>query len=132
MTKPPRAVGLILCRRMEIDTQSVEMSLVGLIPSLTFPTWPARCPAFMGYAALQGGEGQGTIELVVKQLDTEAEVHRYQRWIGFARPGGMLQLEIPLRRCVFPAPGRYSFELHFDGQYLTQRLLDVYNEGDLS
>jgi hypothetical protein len=65
------------------------------------------------------------LTLVVHHLETEREVYRYQRW--YAIPGGrrLLHLEVPVRRCVFPAPGRYALSLHFDANTLTVRALDV-------
>jgi hypothetical protein len=128
MAKPPRAVGLILCRRMEIDTERVEVSLVGLIPALAFASWPAPAPVLTAYAALQGGQGEGTIEVVVTRLETEQDIYSQKRWSGFANPAGITHLALPIRGYAFPAPGRYNFKLLFDGQELASRLLDVHEE----
>lgn len=37
-----------------------------------------------------------------------------------------LAIEPMIRRCLFPAPGRYALSLRFDGQELTHHYLSVY------
>jgi hypothetical protein len=69
---------------------------------------------------------------VVTRLETEEDIYRYQRWIGLLGGAEVTHAELPLRRCVFPAPGRYAFVLKYDGNHLTQRLLDVNAEGSPS
>src|SRR5262245_58413690 len=99
-------------------------SLAGTFHTLAFDRWPAEGVPFTAYAALYGGQGEGTIELLVTRLETERIVYRYRRW--YAAPGPRtVHLEIKVRRCLFPAPGRYGLRLRFDGKDLTFRFLDV-------
>jgi hypothetical protein len=121
----PRVVGLVLCERMAINPAPLRLSLEGMFHALTFESWPAPA-AFTVYAALQGGHAEGTMELCLTRLETEEDVYRYQRWFAFSDPHLTVQMEIPVRRCVFPGPGRYRFSLRFDGDELSGRLLDVF------
>ena len=66
------------------------------------------------------------MEVVVNRLETEEDIYSYRRWFAFPRRGLFIHLEIPVRRCIFPAPGRYVFTLRFDEKELAQRPLDVY------
>jgi hypothetical protein len=129
MLKPPRVVGLMLCKRMAVDTAAVEMSLVGIFRHLRLARFPAS-PPFTAFAALYGGSGEGIIELRVRRTETEKDVYQYQRWFGFPGEGMTAHLEMQIRRCVFPAPGRYLFTLRLEEHELTQRYLDVLRKGD--
>lgn len=124
MAKEPRVVALVLCERMDVDPAVRRLSLSGVFHVLRAATWPTLA-TFTAYTALQGGRGEGTIELLVTRLETEEDVYRYRRWFAVPDPDLTVHVEIPVRRCVFPAPGRYNFSLRFDGVELTWRLLDV-------
>jgi hypothetical protein len=132
MIKLPRVIGLTLCKRLGIDTTSGEFSLVGIFQALTFSAWPSPAYPFTAYALLYDGAGEGTIELVVNRPETEADIYFYKRWIAFPGMGLPVHLEIPVRKCVFPAPGRYSLILRFDKSELTRRHLDIYAERSTS
>jgi hypothetical protein len=131
MARPPRVAGLILCRALEIDPSQGRISLVGVFNHLQFPGPPPYFLEFSAYTVLYGGEGEGTIELVVSRLDTEQAVYRYQAWRGNPAPRQARHMELRLHRCVFPVPGRYGCRLRFDGSDLTWRPLDVFATGGM-
>jgi hypothetical protein len=123
--KSPRVVELVLCRSTEIDMASGGLALRGVFHSMTCETFPTPPQPFVVYSGLHGGGAEGTIEVEVSRLETEERVNRYQRWYAFPGPSHLLHLEITLRRCCFPAPGRYGLHLRFDGQELASRVFDV-------
>jgi hypothetical protein len=124
MPTPPHVVGLTLCNRLDFNPATAELSLVGIFHTLAFRHWPTPEVSFTAFATLYGGQGEGTIELLIGRLDAEAVVHRYRRW--YAAPGPRtVHLEISIRRCIFPGPGRYGINLRFDGRDLTFRYLDI-------
>ena len=84
--------------------------------------------AFTVYCALYGGEGEGTISLVVSKWPEEKDVYRYQRWTAFSNTDDYTDLEIPVRKCCFPETGRYSFQLRFEEHLLGQRFVEVRKE----
>jgi hypothetical protein len=127
MAKVPSVIGLLLCERLDVDPATGTVSAVGIVQALRFPSFPTPPPLLTAYAGLYGGEGEGTIEWAIQQMATEKDIHRYQRWVTFPDPSLILNLEIRLRKCVFPAAGRYSFFLRFDGQDIARRFLDVYS-----
>jgi hypothetical protein len=126
MPRRPAVVGLVLCERWAIDPTNGQMSLVGIFHTLRVPRFPTPPRGFTAYAALYGGVGEGTMELVVTRLETEQDIYRYRRWFAFPRGVQLINLEIKVRKCRFPAPGRYAVSLRFDGQELTYRYLSVF------
>jgi hypothetical protein len=124
----PRVVGLVLCRRMEVDLPTHQTSLVGLFNALTFSTFPAAA-AFTVYAVLYGGKGEGTMKLRVTRLETEEDIYSHERWWTLPGHGLNVHVEIKVRKCAFPGPGRYALSLRFDGQELTSRYLEVFRSG---
>ena len=123
--KLPRVVGLVLCRSMTFDPEAGGHTLTGVFNTLVCPSWPSPPQQFMAFAGLQGGRGEGTIELVIQRMATEQRVYRFRRWYTLPDPQLVSSLELPIRRCVFPAPGRYGVSLRFEGSELTSRTLDV-------
>ena|SRR5438874_2585841 len=126
MPRLPRVVGLVLCDRMEIDVQNGQMSLVGVFQSSAFLSFPTAEQTFTVYCALWGGSGEGTMEFVITHLPTERDIYRHRRWRALPGAGQVMNLEIKVRRCIYPAPGRYAASLRFDNRELTLRYFDVF------
>jgi hypothetical protein len=87
MNKPPRTLGIYLCKRIAIDPTIGDMSLVSLFTAMTFDRFPTPNQYFTIYAVLYDGFGEGIIEARIVQLDTEREVYRHQRWTKFLGRG---------------------------------------------
>src|SRR5262245_8982727 len=112
----PSTVGLILCDRLEFKPDVGQASLVGVLHALRFPQFPSPVRPFTAYAALYDGFGEATLELAVSRVETDEVVDRYQRWAVFPDRLKLSNLEINLKRCVFPAPGIYDLVMRFDGK----------------
>ncbi len=128
MPRAPKGVSLVFCDRMQIDPSRAEMSLVGLFLARQFRTFPTPPQQFTAFTLLYGGQGEGRMVLDIKRADSEVRIYRYQRWTGFAFPDRVTMCEIPVTRCVFSSPGRYIAELKFEGEIVSQRVLDVVKE----
>lgn len=126
MIKLPKIVGLTLCERIDVNRETGQVSLVGLVQVFHFPIFPSPAKPFTVYLALFDGVGEGTMELSIMQLATEKVIYRYQRWLAFPGRDLVVNQEIPVRRCVFPTPGRYLLTLSFDQQPVTQRTVTVF------
>src|SRR5690348_9410424 len=126
MAQAPRTIGIYLCKQLAVDATKAEMSLVGVFQGLTFDRFPSPLQRFTVYAMLYDGEGEGVIEVRILQVITEAEVYRYRRWTAFAQRGIQVPFEAQVKSCVFPAPGRYTVELRFDGELVDTRILEVF------
>jgi hypothetical protein len=127
MAKLPKVVGLVVCDRMDVNPQSGQVSLVGILQALRFSVFPSPVRQFTVYAALADGSGEGTIELVVSRVETETDRYRQRRWCTFPDRPMVVNLEFTVR-CVFPTPGRYMITLRFDGTILTNRYFDIFTE----
>jgi hypothetical protein len=79
---------------------------------------------------LYDGVGEGTMGLTFMHLETERDFYQFQRWVPFPGRHYWMNLEIRLKKCLFPEPGRYEFELKFDSQKIGGRYLDVYKIGE--
>src|SRR5437879_1578853 len=98
MVKQPQVLGLILCERLQVDPAVAQLSLVGVFHSLRFRHFPAQARAFAAYAALYGGEGEGTMELVCRRMETEEDIYFYRRWYACPPRGIVVHLEIRVGR----------------------------------
>jgi hypothetical protein len=127
MPKPPAALGLIFCERLEVVTSPARVSLVGLFNELRIKKFPTVL-RFTAYAALYGGAGEGTIELSVMNTETEKVAYRYRRWGANPGPGWFRHLEIPVRAWHLAGPARFIARIRFDGQELASRILSVQKE----
>jgi len=122
----PDVPPLIVCDHLEVDRDRKQLSLIGLFHARSFSAFPTPPQRFTVYAMLYDGEGEGTIELLVTRMETEEDVYRYQRWLGLPGRQMPVHLEMLVKQCVFPAPGRYRLKLFFDATDLdADRFLDI-------
>ena len=121
----PRAFALTLCERIDVDAAQVLYSLIGVFNFRSHPSYPTPPQRFAVHTVLFDGLGQGTLELKVLDANTNNPVYRFQKWWASTVRLQMVHLEIPVTQCVFPAPGRYLFELLLDGNFITDRYLEL-------
>ena len=114
-----------MCRRFDVDAQTGQVNLLGICHSLRYSRFPNLPEALTVYVHLYGGAAEGTIDLVIERLETEQLIYRYRRWLALPGIAQSVHLEMPIRRCAFPSPGRYLMELFFDGKFLTDRVIEV-------
>jgi hypothetical protein len=115
---------------MDANPQEGKISLTGLFQPLHFRRFPSPLQKFTVYAALYDGVGEGTMELEVARLETEEKIYSHKRWVTFPGRGMLVNLEMKVGKCVFPAPGQYMLSLRFDHQELSQRNLEIFRNGD--
>lgn len=126
MIQRPQVLGLQLCGRFAVDSTAPRMSLVGIFHHKWFTRFPSDPQEFIAYAALCAGRGEGTMRLETVQLEAQRIVYSYTRWSAFATdPFLVINGVIPVRRCVFPAPGRHAVRLLFDGEEAADRTLPI-------
>jgi hypothetical protein len=125
MPKAPKASPLVLCNRYHVDPLAAEQSLVGVFHAFWGHAFPYRAVEFTVYAALIGGSGDGRMVLTVMRLETEEVVYKHTKWYACLSDNLVATYEQVVKQCVFPAPGRYSFSLAFEGQDVASRIVDV-------
>jgi hypothetical protein len=126
MKKLPSVLSLVLCDALDFRTRPGRASIVGVFHARHSRTFPTSAQPFVVYAALYDGIGEGRMELLITRLETETDIHRYRQWFAFPGRGLVANFVITLKKCVFPAPGRYSIVLSFENEELARRYLDVY------
>ncbi len=126
MIRLPKTFGMVLCDSMEVNLQAGRTSLVGLFNARRFRGFPSLVERFTMFTVLHDGVGEGTIELVLTSMETEADIHISRKWIKFPGRGELVNLEMPLKNVVFSSPGRYMLTLRFDTQYVTHRYLQIF------
>jgi hypothetical protein len=88
----------------------------------SFPT----TPLFYVYAALTDGEGDGTITVIVADLDTAEEIYSREVQAHFANRLSIVQMSLRVRDCTFPAAGWYQASILVDGDCIAQQWFRVY------
>ncbi len=125
MIQVPVVAGLTLCEQMTIRTGGGgRMSLEGIFHARRFSQYPTPWQSFTVYGALTAGVGEGVLKLTITRLGTNDTIYTYQRW--YAHPPERLvpvNLEIRVKTCAFPAPGRYLISLFFDNELASERTL---------
>jgi hypothetical protein len=122
----PRVVSLVLCEKFEVNASTRQLSLVGIFHTRQFERFPSPPQRFTVYAALSDAAGEGRMRLEMTRLETQEWIYSYERWFAFPPDRLLLvNLEIPVKRCVFPAAGRYAVKLLFDGEVATERALVI-------
>jgi hypothetical protein len=113
---------------MALEPSTGVVSLVGVFQARRFRNFPSPVQGFTVYTTLYDGVGEGTMELAVSHLETEKDVGSYKRWFTLPGRGRVFNLVLELKRCVFPAAGRYGVALRFGGKEITSRYLDIFTE----
>jgi hypothetical protein len=124
--KQPDVVGMVLCDRIDFGAHVGQASLVNVFHAQRFSSFPAPPLDFVVYVALYDGEGEGTIELILTRLETEEDITLYKEWRALPGRGQIVNVEIKVRQCELPAPGRYVLALFFDNRILAYRYLEVF------
>jgi hypothetical protein len=127
---PPVIVGLTICRDVQIDPASLDISLLHSFTGLAVDSFPGSGRPFCVVAVLTDGAGSGELELIVTKLDDPMEVARRIRLpLRFRDRLQLVQCVIRVNHCDFPSSGLYLFSLYADGEWLAQKAIRVYLMG---
>ena len=129
MTPSPIAVGLILCEKIIVEKRTGNVTLVSTFATLRVDGFPSRPDRIAFSAVLTGGEGEGTVDLVLTHLESDEEAYRMRRMLRF--PGRLAEVQIAfhIRDCSFPSPGQYDATLFVDGDPVARRKFSVARKG---
>ena len=125
MVPAPMSVGLTLCHYAAIEEGTRNITLAGSFISLRTGKFPFRAAPFSVFASLVGGQGEGTLELVVTRLQTDQELFSVPRRVVFRDRFTEFRVLFRVKNCGFPAAGEYLFTLLVDGEWMAQRRLLV-------
>jgi hypothetical protein len=125
MNPPVIALGLTVCEKIIVEERTRNTTFVSTFTRLVVDEFPTPPQRFALAAALTGGQGQGTLDLVITRLDTDEETYALQRRLVF--PGRLAEVRVifHIRDCSFPAPGQYDAVLLVDGEWIARRKFSV-------
>jgi hypothetical protein len=121
---------MTLCDYVIVEERTKKVSLIGGFTGMRVNDFPSTPSPFSVYAALTDGLGDVTIEVIVSRLDTEEEIYHFHNLVRFPDKLAKVRFHLRLTHCSFPVAGSYQFTLLADGEWLAQRRLRVYSEGD--
>jgi hypothetical protein len=125
MVPPPVVLGLSICEKVIVEEGTRNVTLVSTFTKLVVGEFPSPSQKFAVYTVLTEGEGEGTIDLVVTQLETSEKVFEGSLPVRFTDRLMELRILFRVMTCVFPEPGMYQITLLLDGEWLAQRSLRV-------
>lgn len=131
-----RVLAAALCDRASVTPEG-KLDLGGVFHDLYAPGFPAKQNHLMLVLCLEwdpGDEGRYHFRVHVKgpgrrtTLTVEGHSDVSPRPPG--RPPPRMRLAMPLKDVVFPAPGRYDFEVQAKGEAMPGPVLYVMRSGD--
>jgi hypothetical protein len=130
MNPPVIALGLTLCEKVIVEERTRNTTIVSTFTKMFADEFPSRPERFALAAVLTGGQGEGTVDLVITRLDTDEETYSLQRQLRF--PGRLAEVRVVfrIRDCSFPAPGQYDATLFVDGDPVARRKFSVEERGE--
>jgi hypothetical protein len=125
MDELPVAVGMIVCRRVERDTQSGLLTIrdrINGIRSRAFPTKPTELAI---YASFINGFGTFPLMIRVRLLETDELIRVHRSEIEFRDRLHEVPYRFSFDEMSFPAAGTYEFELELGTEPLARVLIRV-------
>lgn len=125
MNPPPTALGLTLCEKVIVEERTRNITLVSTFTKLFAESFPSPPVRFALATVLTGGQGDGTLDLVITHLETDEETSSVRRQLRFPDRLAEVRVVFHVRDCSFPAPGQYEAILLVDGDWITRRKFSV-------
>src|ERR1700687_4814247 len=132
MVRPPRVVGLVLCKGLSFVPPRGKPSLIDVFHALRFNHFPSPKLSFTVYFALYDGMGQGIMEMKITRMENEEDILFREEKIHLLGRAMHRNCLISVNGFRFPAPGNYSISLRLKGENqemsddLALRFLEVF------
>jgi hypothetical protein len=108
-----------------VEEGTKNVTLVSTFTRIVVEEFPSLPQRFALYTVLTEGLGDGTMDLVIRNLDTNEEIFTAQMPVRFPDRVAEVRVLFRINRCSFPAPGEYLCALLLDDEWLAQRRLQV-------
>jgi hypothetical protein len=130
MNPPVIALGLTLCEKVIVEERTQNTTIVSTFNKMFAEDFPSRPERFALAAVLTGGQGEGTVDLVITRLDTDEEIYSLRRQLRFPHRLAEVRVAFHIRDCSFPTPGHYEAILLVDGDWVARRKFSVEERGE--
>ena len=130
MVPTPVALGLNVCEKIVVEEGTKNVTLVNCFSKMFVDGFPTGPQPFAVHSTLRDGQGRANINLVVARSDTHEVVYSQQGTIDFPNRLTEVRTLFRLKKCSFPASGRYVLTLLIDGDWVAQREIDIVTRGD--
>jgi len=125
MTPFPVVLGLTICEKALVEEGTKNVSLISTFTKIVVGEFPSLPQRFVLYTVLTGGLGDGTMDLVIRHLETNREIYTNRFQVHFSDRVAEVRLLVRVKRCSFPFPEEYLLTLILDGEWLAHRRLRV-------
>jgi hypothetical protein len=125
MSPVPIALGLTLCEKVIVEERTRNLTFVSTFTKLLADEFPSPPERFAFAAVLTGGQGEGTVDLVITHLETDEETYSLQRQLHFPSRLAEVRVVFHIRDCSFPAPGQDDATLFVDGDPVARRKFSI-------
>lgn len=125
MVPNPVVLGLAVCEQVIVEEKTKNVTLVSCFTKLRVDAFPSPPQRLAVFAAFRDGHGTAKLELVIFSTESGEEIDAIHSTIQFPDRLTEVRAVFHLRRCVFPAPGRYLFTIRIDGEWMAQREIKV-------
>ena len=136
MPGEPVCTCIVFCDYVITDATSGKNSLIGTFPSLQSPKFPLTLPQFYIHTTISNFVNRGEAILIavnLKNVQSGAVIASVGSPVTISPaqtqqslPNGLnLNLNIPLQNVTFPSPGLYECEVLFNGDKISQRILEI-------
>jgi hypothetical protein len=125
MIQLPVAIGLTVCEQLIVEERTRNITLVNCLARLRVQKVPSTPQRLVIYARLTDGLGDGKITLKVLHPNTLEELLKQDTRAKFSHP--LQEFNAIFRGSFsFPVEGRYQINLLADGEFIAQRVLEVF------
>jgi hypothetical protein len=122
-------VGLAVCEQVIVEEGTRNITLVNCFTRLRVGELPSA-GRLANFAMLTDGLGDGTVSVVVENLENLEEVFAQQNPIRFSDSLQEVRILFRLSRLSFPVAGRYQITLFVDSDPVAHRVIAVLTTED--
>ncbi len=125
MTPTPRALELLLCRQVIVDSLTGEPSCIGVKTSLRMDFFPSLPQELAFFCSLTDGKGEGNLELSITSMESGAPIYISHSKIHLQHRLSIANVYGNLVGITFPNPDVYAVSLLVDDQLAAIRHIPI-------
>jgi hypothetical protein len=122
----PRVRAMVVCDGLVPTDEEGVYNLAGVRTRIWASNFPYIHPLLCVYVQATGHQGAAPCSLTLLQAETDSALFTTPgRQVEFAGPLDVVCFTWRIRRCRFPRPGLYYFQVHFGTRLANERLFTL-------